>query len=155
MHQVPSDGAMRSLRMESPSVPGPAGPWWLASRTLPPAPFCSVSSSHTGFLLVLENTPPSGSLLPAHRTVSFWSGLSPASLFLSTQVYVEKAPPLQGSLPWSPCLKLFPVIHCPPLLPGLCTLFTARWALIHTACIVVPLCPLLLCGSLGVSFPRL
>lgn len=156
MSQVPSDGVTLSHRMESLSVPGPAGPWWLASRTLPPAPLSLTKLQSHRLPPCPGEHPPSASLLPAHRNVSFWTGLSPASLYLLTQVYAEKAPPLQGSLPWSPCLKHSLSCH------SLSSAFTwivhfiyRRWALIHTACLIVQLCPLLPCGSLGVSCPRL
>lgn len=121
---------------------------WLPEPCLPPRSR-SLSSSHTGFLLVLENT--HLQLRCCLHTELFLSGLDCLLLhcLFRLRFMLRKHLLFRGASPDHP------VVHSPPLLPGLCTLFTARWAPIHTACLIVQLCPLLPCGSLGVSCPRL
>lgn len=105
----------------NPSLCWTCGPLVAGFRTLPPPLSLTKLQSHRLPPCPGEH-PPSASLLPAHRTVSFWTGLSPASLSLLTQVYAESTSPVQGI---SLITLLFTLLR---FLPGLCTLFTARWS---------------------------
>lgn len=129
MGQVPSGGVTLSHRMESLSVPGPAGPWWLASRTLPPARLSLTKLQSHRLPPCPGEHPPSASLLPAHRTVSFWTGLSHATLSFDSGFMLRKHLLFRA-------FPDHPVVHSPPLLPGLCTLFTAVGSNPHCLLIV-------------------